>query len=71
MAKVEPVTSCFLCYQADETLSMIDVDIDQPILKHVAHIKLCRWCATAIAKALKATGELPPLEECTDEPGSG
>jgi hypothetical protein len=71
MAEVQRETSCFLCYQADETASMVDVDIDQPILKHVAHIKLCRWCATAIAKALKETGELPPLEQCTDDTGSG
>jgi len=64
---VQPVTSCFLCYQADETSSMVDVDIDQPILKHVAHIKLCRFCAVAIAKALKATGELPPLAQLLEE----
>jgi hypothetical protein len=66
--KVLPVQSCPLCYQAEETSSMVQVDIDQPSLKHVAHIRICRWCATAIAKALKATGELsimdnPALEE--------
>jgi len=60
-------TACFTCYEADETQSMVSVAIDRPLMKQVAQLKICRWCATEIAKALKATGELPPLETLLEE----
>ena len=62
--------SCPICYSTYEAMELIDVDIDQPAMKHVAHLRICGFCASAIAKALEAATPPPaqPAETKSDEP---
>ncbi len=59
--------SCAFCYDVDEPASMIEVAIDSPALKHVIKHTICRFCGYAIARAVRATGELPPPREVIHE----
>jgi len=58
--------SCPICYSTYEAMELIDVDIDQPAIKHVAHLRICGFCAAAIAKALEAS-QPPPAPPAVEE----
>ncbi len=55
--------TCPICLLADELGTMVPVDVPVPRFKESARVVLCRSCAWAIARAVKSTGELPPLGE--------
>ena len=60
--------TCPICYSAYEPMELIDVDIDQPAIKHVSHIRLCGFCASAIAKALEASKPPEPEKPAEETP---
>jgi hypothetical protein len=61
MAISEGLT-CEICLRADDPEAMFSVAIPHAAHNVTRTAVLCRTCAWLIAKACRATGELPPLE---------
>jgi hypothetical protein len=58
-----PAMTCWICLQADERDSMALLNRELVPKLPFVELAICRSCAFAIAKVIKATGELPPLPE--------
>jgi hypothetical protein len=65
MAELTEVT-CPLCLLSDEAGAMVAVALERTRFAQLEPILICRSCAYAIARAVRKTGELPPLREITD-----
>ncbi len=64
--RADAVTTCLLCFRADETASMVHVEIPHAFASAPRSYDLCRDCSWAIARACRKTGELPPIVEVID-----
>ena len=65
------VSTCPLCLGPEEVESMLTIKIDRIVPRGRAAIMLCRSCAAAVDRAIKASDEtLPPAPSAEEEGGN-
>lgn len=69
MPKDDIRLTCPICLGAQDPEDMVTATVERAFPPGPTKVQICRRCATAIAKAVKDTGDLPP-SEVTDEPSN-
>lgn len=60
-------TSCPLCLGTQDPADIVHAEIESTFPPGPRRIGVCRLCANAIAKAVKDTGDLPPVEVSNEQ----